>query len=63
VEKQARRYSAIEEVSGDRGVVRELLGAAIDVYLVSSEGSRVVTPSTTIRLVVYAATHAEMAWT
>jgi TldD protein len=30
-----------------------------NLYLVSSEGSRVVTPSTTLRLVVYAATHAE----
>ena len=59
-EEQARRYSAIlkkypevEESYVNFSAQRSNL------YLVSSEGSRVVTPSTTLRLVVYAATHAE----
>src|SRR5882724_3796625 len=59
-EEQARRYSAIlkkyQEV--EESYVNFSAQQA-NVYLVSSEGSRVVMPSTTIRLVVYAATHAE----
>jgi TldD protein len=56
----ARRYSAILKKYPD---VEEsyvnFSGQRSNSYVVSSEGSRVVTPSTTLRLVVYAATHAE----
>jgi len=59
-EEQARRYSAILKKYPD---VEEsyvnFSAQQSNLYLVSSEGSRVVTPSTTIRLVVYAVTHAE----
>ena len=59
-EEQARRYSAILKKYPD---VEEsyvnFSAQQSNLYLASSEGSRVVTPSTTIRLVVYAATHAE----
>ncbi len=59
-EEQARRYSALlrkyPEVE-DSYVAFSAQRSTT--YLASSEGSRVVTPSATIRLVVYASTHAE----
>src|SRR5882762_6701842 len=59
-EEQARRYSAIlKKYSEVEESYVNFSAQQSNVYLVSSEGSRVVTPSTTIRLVVYAATHAE----
>ena len=59
-EEQARRYSAIlKKYPEVEESYVNFSAQQANVYLVSSEGSRVVTPSTTIRLVVYAATHAE----
>src|SRR5882724_9674211 len=59
-EEQARRYSAIlKKYPEIEESYVNFSAQQSNVYLVSSEGSRVVTPSTTIRLVVYAATHAE----
>jgi TldD protein len=59
-EEQARRYSAIlKKFPEVEESYVNFSAQQSNVYLVSSEGSRVVTPSTTIRLVVYAATHAE----
>jgi TldD protein len=59
-EEQARRYSAIlKKYPEVEESYVNFSAQQSNLYLVSSEGSRVVTPSTTIRLVVYAATHAE----
>jgi predicted Zn-dependent protease len=59
-EEQARRYSAIlKKYPEVEESYVNFSAQQSNVYLVSSEGSRVVTPSTTLRLVVYAATHAE----
>ena len=56
----ARRYSAIlKKYPEVEESYVNLSAQRSDLYLVSSEGSQVVTPETTIRLVVYAATHAE----
>lgn len=59
-EEQARRYSAIlrKYPEVEESYVN-FSAQQSNLYLVSSEGSHVVTPSTTLRLVVYAATHAE----
>jgi predicted Zn-dependent protease len=59
-EEQARRYSAIfKKYPEVEESYVNFSAQQSNLYLVSSEGSRVVTPSTTLRLVVYAATHAE----
>jgi len=59
-EEQARRYSAIlKKYPEVEESYVNFSAQQSNLYLFSSEGSRVVTPSTTIRLVVYAATHAE----
>jgi TldD protein len=59
-EEQARRYSAIlKKYPEVEESYVNFSAQQSNLYLVSSEGSKVVTPSTTIRLVVYAATHAE----
>jgi predicted Zn-dependent protease len=59
-EEQARRYSAIlrKYPEVEESYVN-FSAQQVNLYITSSEGSRVVTPSTTLRLVVYAATHAE----
>ena len=59
-EDQARRYSAILRKYPE--VEESYVGLSAqqtNLYLTSSEGSRVVTPSATLRMVVYASTHAE----
>ncbi len=59
-EEQARRYSAIlKKYPEVEESYVNFSAQQSNSYLASSEGSRVVTPSTTLRLVVYAATHAE----
>jgi len=59
-EEQARRYSAIlKKYPEVEESYVNFSAQQSNLYLVSSEGSRVVTPSTTLRLVVYAAAHAE----
>jgi TldD protein len=59
-EEQARRYSALLRKYPEVEDSYVAFSAQQSTnYLTSSEGSRVVTPSATIRLVVYASTHAE----
>src|SRR5882762_1237172 len=59
-EEQARRYSAIlKKYPEVEESYVNFSAQQSNLYLASSEGSRVVTPATTLRLVVYASTHAE----
>ena len=59
-EEQAKKYSAIlKKYPEIEESYVNFSAQQSNLYLASSEGSRVVTPETTIRLVVYAATHAE----